>query len=72
MAFVTYFQGPAICTVPGSFGFLSAMWLMYGVMAAVHSQPWFALAWAHLKRQGPKARRMRQETCPGALTHNAE
>jgi hypothetical protein len=54
MAFVTYFQAPLMCTVPGEFGFLSTMWLMYAIMGAVHAGPWFSLVWAPLKI--PKAR----------------
>ena len=49
MALVTYFQMPGLCSAPGSFGYLSSMWLMYVIMGAVHVSPWFQLAWEPLK-----------------------
>jgi len=64
MAFVTYFQLPPLCAVPGSFGFLSTMWLMYAIMGVVHSGPWFSLAWSLLKGTRTKQRQLRQGTYP--------
>ncbi|MFY9641588.1 MAG: hypothetical protein WCD20_04145 [Rhodomicrobium sp.] len=66
MAFVTYFQGPALCTVTGDFGFLSSMWLMYAIMGAVHSGPWFAKAWAVAKSMRPRQQPASRSACPEA------
>ena len=54
MAFLTYFQAPPLCTVGGDLGFLSSMWLMYVIMGAVHSGPWFFWAWDLAKSARPK------------------
>jgi hypothetical protein len=54
MAFFTYYQMPGLCSVPGSYGYLSSMWFMYVVMGAVHASPWFLLVWEPLKRVRPK------------------
>jgi hypothetical protein len=43
MAAITYLQPSPLCTIPGPFGFLSSMWLMYAIMAVVHSGPWWSL-----------------------------
>jgi hypothetical protein len=57
MAFIAYVQDPLLCSAPGSFGFLSSMWFMYGVMCVVHAGPWFSLAWAPFKNAARKQRR---------------
>lgn len=60
MAFVTYFQAPGMCSVPGDFGLLSTMWLMYVIMGAVHASPWALLAWNGMKAAGRKECEPRQ------------
>ena len=57
MALVTYLQAPGLCTVPGTYGYLSSMWLMYVIMGAVHAGPWFLLAWEPLKRARANGRK---------------
>jgi hypothetical protein len=54
LAFVTYYQAPAMCSVPGDYGYLSSMWLMYAVMGAVHASPWCQLVWEPLKNAWAK------------------
>jgi hypothetical protein len=44
LAVINYVQEPPMCTVPGDWGFLSSMWLMYLVMAIAHCPPWLSLA----------------------------
>lgn len=43
LSFITYLQPSPLCIVPGPWGFLSSMWLMYLVMALAHGAPWFTL-----------------------------
>jgi hypothetical protein len=57
MALIAYLQHPPLCTSPGSLGFLSSMWFMYGVMCVVHSSPWLSLAWPPFKNLLQKERR---------------
>jgi hypothetical protein len=54
MAVIAYAQYPPLCTVSGKLGFLSSMWLMYGIMGAVHSGPWLSLAREQLKNATPR------------------
>jgi hypothetical protein len=44
LAYINYVQAPPMCTVPGDWGFLSSMWLMYLLMGLAHCPPWLALA----------------------------
>lgn len=43
MSLITYLQPSPLCVVPGEFGFLSSMWMMYAIMAAIHAGPWRSL-----------------------------
>jgi hypothetical protein len=43
MSMITYLQPSPLCVVPGEFGFLSSMWMMYGIMGAIHAGPWWSL-----------------------------
>ncbi len=43
MTYITYQQSAPLCSVPGEYGFLSSMWLMYAVMGVIHSGPWWSL-----------------------------
>lgn len=43
LAYVNYFQPSPLCTVPGPYGFLSSMWLMYLLMGIAHSTLWLSV-----------------------------
>lgn len=43
LAYINYVQPSPLCTVPGPYGFLSSMWLMYLVMGAAHFCLWLTL-----------------------------
>jgi hypothetical protein len=60
MAIIAYLQHPPLCAAPGSLGFLSSMWFMYGVMCVVHSEPWVSLAWSPFKKAAQKERRRKE------------
>jgi succinate-acetate transporter protein len=44
LAVINYVQPSPLCTVPGTFGFLSSMWFMYLIMAIAHLCLWLTLA----------------------------
>lgn len=43
LAVVNYHQPNPLCTVPGDWGFLSSMWLMYTLMGIAHCGAWYRL-----------------------------
>ena len=43
LATINYDEAIYLCVMPGSFGFLSAMWFMYLLMAIVHGDCWVSL-----------------------------
>jgi hypothetical protein len=51
LSYWSYLLPSPLCTVEGTWGFLSSMWLMYLVMAAAHSGPWFDLLMRVLARE---------------------
>ena len=61
MGSIAYLQHPPLCTAPGGLGFLSSMWLMYGVMAFVHAGPWFVLARRSFKGAAFEKRRQTRD-----------
>jgi succinate-acetate transporter protein len=44
LAVVNYVQPSPLCSVPGTFGFLSSMWFMYLIMAVAHLCLWLTIA----------------------------
>jgi hypothetical protein len=57
MAWITYLEGPGMCSIPGDFGYLGSMWFMYVVMGAVHASPWFWLVWDPIRNTRQKSRK---------------
>ncbi len=43
LAAINFFLPSPMCTVPGPYGFLTSMWLMFLAMAVAHSGDWFPL-----------------------------
>ena len=55
MSMITYLQPSPLCVVPGEFGFLSSMWLMYAIMSVIHGGPWWSLV-RSLRNRGTESR----------------
>lgn len=51
LAAVNFVQPSPLCTVPGSYGFLSSMWFMCLAMAFAHCGPWLSFASRSLSRK---------------------